>query len=219
MSPSNTSRPAASLTVDAVELLPAQLTSGNSASTSTESTRLPRPTAFKWQILRFRRLSRDTRPNVARGPLRSGELSPPVAPVSHTETPCLVLVVECIDEGTETMALAADALALALAGMLTLSAALKIERNERSVHVVHELARVPLTLFPALAGVEVAAAAGLVVGIWSTTLGIAASAGAVAYFVGAMAAHVAAGHVSAVSKPLPPALLAGLALAFRIAAR
>ncbi|TMK82113.1 MAG: hypothetical protein E6G57_17650 [Actinobacteria bacterium] len=84
------------------------------------------------------------------------------------------------------MALGADVLAVVLAAMLTVSAALKIERNERSVHVVHELAHVPLTLFPALAAVEFVGAVGVVVGIWSTPIGIAAGAGAIAYFIGAM---------------------------------
>jgi len=115
------------------------------------------------------------------------------------------------------MGLVADVLAVVLAAILTLSAALKIERNERSVYVVHELARVPLTLFPALAAVELAGAVGVIVGLWSTPIGIAASAAAVAYFVGAMGAHVVAGHAAAISTPLPPAMLAATALAFRIA--
>ena len=115
------------------------------------------------------------------------------------------------------MGLVADVLAVVLAAMLTLSAALKVERNERSVYVVHELAHVPLALFPALVAVELAGAIGLVVGLWSTPIGVAASAGAVTYFVGAMAAHLIAGHPAAVSKPLPPAMLAVAALAFRIA--
>ena len=117
------------------------------------------------------------------------------------------------------MALIADVLAGVLAALLTLSAVLKLERNARSVYVVNELAHVPLALFPALAAVELAGAVGVVVGIWSTPLGVAASAGAVVYFAGAMAAHVAAGNGAAISKPLPPALLAAVALAFRIAAR
>jgi hypothetical protein len=116
------------------------------------------------------------------------------------------------------MDLVADVLAVVLAAMLALSAALKIERNERSVYVVHELARVPLTLFPVLAAVELTGAVGVILGVWSTPIGIVACMGAVAYFVGAMAAHVMAGHAAAISKPLPPAALAVAALAFRIAA-
>ena len=116
------------------------------------------------------------------------------------------------------MALTADVLAVVLAAMLTLSAALKIEGNERSVHVVHDLAHVPLTLFPALAGVELVGAVGVVLGVWSTPIGIAASAGVVAYFVGAIAAHLVAGNPAGISHPLPPAMLAVAALAFRIAA-
>jgi hypothetical protein len=116
------------------------------------------------------------------------------------------------------MTVVADVVAAVLAAMPTVSAVLKIERDERSVQVVHKLARVPLTLFPALAGFELAGALGVVLGIWSTPLGIAASAGAVVYFIGAMAAHVVAGNAAAISKPLPPALLAGVALTLRIAA-
>src|SRR5947199_8683859 len=97
------------------------------------------------------------------------------------------------------MGLVADVLAAVLAAMLTLSASLKIERNERSVYVVHELARVPLTLFPVLAAVELTAAAGVILGVWSTTIGFFECMVAVAYFVGALAAYVIDVHAAAVS--------------------
>ena len=83
--------------------------------------------------------------------------------------------------------------------------------------MVHELANVPLAALPALAAVELACAAGVVVGIWSTPVGIAASAAAVGYFAAAAAAHLIAGHVAAVTNPLPPAILALIALAVRVA--
>jgi len=66
----------------------------------------------------------------------------------------------------------------------------KLRRNPYIVKTVHEVAGVPMRWFPFLAGLEFAAAAGLLLGIGWAPLGVAAAAGMTLYFVGAIAAHV-----------------------------
>ncbi|MDO9174776.1 MAG: DoxX family protein, partial [Actinomycetota bacterium] len=51
---------------------------------------------------------------------------------------------------------------------------------------------VPMSWIPRLAAAELAGAVGLVAGLWVAPLGIAAAAGLVAYFVGAVVTHVKA---------------------------
>jgi hypothetical protein len=66
----------------------------------------------------------------------------------------------------------------------------KLRRNPYIVKSVHEVAGVPMRWFPFLAGLEFAAATGLILGIKWAPLGIAAAAGMVLYLVGAIIAHV-----------------------------
>ena len=69
---------------------------------------------------------------------------------------------------------------------------------------------VPIEWFPFLAGLEFAAATGLLVGIKWAPLGIAAAAGMALYFVGAIVAHVRVNDL----KGLRPAVqMLGLAIA------
>jgi hypothetical protein len=66
----------------------------------------------------------------------------------------------------------------------------KLRRNPYIVKSVHEVVGVPMQWFPFLAGLEFAAATGLLLGIRWAPLGIAAATGMTLYFVGAVVAHV-----------------------------
>jgi hypothetical protein len=107
--------------------------------------------------------------------------------------------------------------AAVLAAMLILSASLKLRRREESIRVIHGVVGVPLGLFPLLAGLEVAGAAGAVVGLWLEPLGIAAALGVVVYFVIAVGAHLRVGDVKGVTNPLVPLVVGAVVLALRIA--
>jgi hypothetical protein len=87
------------------------------------------------------------------------------------------------------MSLAYDIVGALLAVMLLLSASAKLTRNQQIVDGLTGIG-VPLSMFPFLAACEIAGAAGLVIGIWWTPLGIAAAIGLVLYFVGAVGAHL-----------------------------
>ena len=66
----------------------------------------------------------------------------------------------------------------------------KLRRNPYIVKTVHDVVGVPMRLFPLLAGIEFAAAAGLLLGIRWPPLGVAAAGGMTLYFLGAIYAHV-----------------------------
>src|SRR5438128_3804863 len=70
------------------------------------------------------------------------------------------------------------------------SAVGKLRRNPYIVKPVHQVVGVPMQYFPILAGLEIAAAIGLLVGIRWAPLGIAAAIGMSLYFVTAVLAHV-----------------------------
>ena len=74
--------------------------------------------------------------------------------------------------------------------LLAISGIGKLSRNPYIVKSVHEVVGVPLRHFPLLAGLEFAAATGLVAGIKCAPLGVAAAAGMVIYFLAAIFAHV-----------------------------
>jgi hypothetical protein len=82
-----------------------------------------------------------------------------------------------------------------LAGTLLGSGLGKLRHNPHIVKIIHEVIGVPFQYFPALAACEFAGAAGLVLGIWSPAVGVAAAIGLVIYFVGAVAAHLRVGDV------------------------
>jgi hypothetical protein len=73
--------------------------------------------------------------------------------------------------------------------LLIASAAGKLRRDKRQLATLDHLG-VPSRLVPWLAASEIAGAGGLVVGIAWIPLGIAASIGVIAYFIGAILAHV-----------------------------
>jgi DoxX-like family len=104
--------------------------------------------------------------------------------------------------------------------MLTMSARMKLVRDPLAVEVIGGIVGVPLRLFPTLALLEVAGAAGLLAGIGLKALGVAAGAALVAYFIGAITSHLrkhdlVPGHVG------PPTMMLAIsaaALALRLAA-
>jgi len=75
---------------------------------------------------------------------------------------------------------------------------------------------VPLSWFPRLAALEIAGAIGLLIGLAVARLGIAAAIGLVAYFVGAVIAHVRVKDKN-LAPPAVLGLLAVAALVLRIA--
>lgn len=76
-----------------------------------------------------------------------------------------------------------------MALLLVLSAYAKLARMPQLVEAITALG-VPTRALPILAGLEIAGAAGLLIGIWWAPLGIAAAIGVVGYFIGAITAHL-----------------------------
>ena len=95
-------------------------------------------------------------------------------------------------------------LALAVIG----SAVGKLTRQPMVVDMLTGLG-VPTSWLPRLATAELAGGTGLLIGLAVTWIGIAAAAGLILYFFGAVATHVRA-HDKAIAAP---GLLAGLAIA------
>src|ERR1039458_10341320 len=81
--------------------------------------------------------------------------------------------------------------AILLAVGLVMSGGLKLARNPRIVEGIGGLG-VPLSLFPVLAALEIAGAAGLIIGLRFAPLGIAAGIGVLVYFTGAVITHLRA---------------------------
>jgi hypothetical protein len=97
-----------------------------------------------------------------------------------------------------------------------MSAALKLRRDPKIIEGLVDQLRLPVSWLPPLAMLELAGAAGALIGLAIAPLGIAATAGLTAYFVGAAVTHVVRGDTPGVVRPLPFVLLAGAALALRI---
>jgi hypothetical protein len=102
------------------------------------------------------------------------------------------------------------------AAMAAFSAVAKIRRDAKVVHVIQEVVGVPLRFFPLLAACELAGALGLVLGIWSPWVGVAAGIGLVIYFVGAVASHLRVGDVKGMGPAVFMLIAAGGALALRV---
>ena len=102
-----------------------------------------------------------------------------------------------------------------LALALALSAAMKLRRQPQIVESIHGVIGVPLDRFWVLAGLELAASAGLLIGLWLAPLGIAAAIGSVAYFVGAIIAHLRVGDTKGAANPAIPLALSIAALVLR----
>ena len=76
--------------------------------------------------------------------------------------------------------------------MCASSASQKLRKDEQSVAVIGGTVGVPLRFFPVLAALELAGAAGILLGLWLEPLGgvAVAAAALVAYFVGAVVGHL-----------------------------
>jgi hypothetical protein len=92
-------------------------------------------------------------------------------------------------------------IAVLYGGMLVFSGILKLRQDPVAVQMLHGLLGVPLGAFPLLAACEIAGAVGLVAGIRWERLGIAASIGLVAYFVGAILTHLRVGDFAGMWSP------------------
>lgn len=77
---------------------------------------------------------------------------------------------------------------------------------------------VPAAWFPLLGATLVAGAAGLLIGIGVPAIGLAAAAGLVLYFLGAVGWHVKEGDTAGAARPAPLLLLAVAALVLRVLA-
>src|SRR2546421_846295 len=107
--------------------------------------------------------------------------------------------------------------AIVLAGMLSMSASFKLRRHDQVVASIHGTVGVPLHLFPVLAGLELAAALGVLVGLWIAPLGIVAATGTALYFVGALVGHVRVGDTKGLGAPIPPLAIALVVIVLRVA--
>jgi hypothetical protein len=107
------------------------------------------------------------------------------------------------------MDVASVVVSILLAVLITFSAALKLTHRPKVVES-YRTAGVPETWLNWLAALLLAAAAGLVVGIWWPIAGIAAAAGLAVYFVLAIGFHIRADDAA---HAITPALLAGVAIA------
>lgn len=88
------------------------------------------------------------------------------------------------------MFIAAAVVSVLLAVAVTGSAVGKLTRNPQVVQSVVHTVGVPENRLWMLAALELAGAAGLIAGLFWAPIGIAAAAGIVLYFVGAVAGHV-----------------------------
>jgi uncharacterized membrane protein YphA (DoxX/SURF4 family) len=115
------------------------------------------------------------------------------------------------------MFIALNITAVLLAAMLAMSASMKLRKNEQAVAVISGTVGVPLRFFPVLAALELAGAAGILIGLWLEPLGVAAAAGLVVYFVGAVVGHLRVGDIKGLTMPVPPLVLSIAVLALRLA--
>jgi hypothetical protein len=110
------------------------------------------------------------------------------------------------------MFIAYIAIAAVLALMLLASAAFKLRRDPRVVRSIHENVGVPLRFFPLLAALEIAGAAGVLIGLGWAPLGVAAAGGAALYMIGAVIGHVRVHDLKGVANPALPLAVAIAAL-------
>ena len=105
----------------------------------------------------------------------------------------------------------------ALLGLIAVnSAVMKLRKNEQVVATIHGTVGVPMSALPVLATLEIAGAVGIVAGLWFEPLGIAAAAGLVAYFVGAVIGHLRVRDTKGLAMPLAPLALSIAVLVLRI---
>jgi hypothetical protein len=113
-------------------------------------------------------------------------------------------------------------IALVLATMLVAaicasSASQKLRKHERSVAIIGGTVGVPVRYFPVLASLELAGAAGILLGLWLEPLGVLTAAALVAYVVGAVIGHLRARDTNGLIMPALPLVFSIAVLALRLA--
>jgi hypothetical protein len=93
--------------------------------------------------------------------------------------------------------------------MMLFSGSMKVVQNPEVVEGLGKVG-VPAGALPPLGLLLIAGALGLVAGIFRPKLGVAAAAGLVLYFLGAIVTHVIAGDTAGLTAPTVPLLLAAL---------
>jgi len=114
------------------------------------------------------------------------------------------------------MFIATAIVSILLAAILTWTAVRKLSHREEVVRS-YLRAGVPEERLNHLALILLMGAAGLVAGLAWAPLGIAAAAGVICYFIGAIASHLRVGDTRNTPTPLVLELLAVVALVLRIA--
>jgi hypothetical protein len=114
------------------------------------------------------------------------------------------------------LSIASTVVSVVVAVMMFISASGKLTLNPGAVHIINEVVGVPLSWFPVLAACEIAGGIGLLVGIFRPKIGVAAAAGLVLYFVGAMVSHVLVRDWAGLKAPITPLLLSAVALVLRL---
>ena len=107
-------------------------------------------------------------------------------------------------------------LALVYSAMLTFSGISKLQPHPEAVKMIHEVIGVPMAMFPVLAALEFAAAAGLLAGIRWARLGVAAAGGAMLYFIGAIVSHLLVGDFAGIGGAVFMLVFASILLALRM---
>lgn len=100
--------------------------------------------------------------------------------------------------------------------MATNSAVMKLRKNEQVVSMIHDRVGVPMRYLPVLAALEIAGAVGVLIGLAFAPLGIAASGGLIAYFIGAVISHLRVRDIKNAAMPVAPLALAVAVFVLRI---
>jgi len=103
-----------------------------------------------------------------------------------------------------------------LAAVALNSAVLKMRRHEEAFSIVGGAVGIPEDHVNTLAGIEIAGAVGILMGLLIPPLGILAAAGLAAYFGAAIIAHLRVGDLSATAVPLVPLFLSLAVLGLRV---
>jgi hypothetical protein len=104
-----------------------------------------------------------------------------------------------------------------LAAMAAGSAVKKLQKDEQVRTIIGGTVGVPERHFATLAALELAGAAGILIGLWLQPLGVAAAIALVLYFAGALIGHLRVGDRKNLAMPLPPFALAIIVVVLRLA--
>ena len=130
---------------------------------------------------------------------------------------CSAAGTRCAYQTVDPMRPAYLAVTILFALMTAFSALMKIRRDPNIVKIIHETVGVPMQYLPWLAVCELAGALGLVIGILYPPLGIAAGAGLIIYFAGAVVSHVRVGDFKGIGAAVFMLALSIAAVALRLA--